>query len=66
MVYLDNILIFSKNESEHEQHVQQVLTALQHYDLHLKISKYLFNTTEVNFSEFKINTEDIYIISERI
>ena len=66
MVYLDNILIFSKNESEYEQHVQQVLTALWHYDLHLKISKCSFNATEVNFLEFKINTEGIYMNSERI
>ena len=66
MIYLDNILIFSKNESEHKQHVQQVLTALQHYDLYLKISKCSFNAMKVNFLEFKINTEGIYIKSERI
>ncbi|SLM36397.1 Reverse transcriptase domain [Lasallia pustulata] len=39
VVYLDDILIFSKNESDHEEHVRQVLTALRCYDLHLKIRK---------------------------
>ena len=28
MVYLDNILIFSKDKSKHSEHVQQVLAAL--------------------------------------
>ena len=59
-------MIFSKNKSEYKQHVQYVLTALQCHDLYLKISKCSFNTTEVNFLEFKINTEGIYMNSERI
>ena len=66
VVYLNNILIFSKEESEHEEHVQQVLNSLQNHDLHLKISKYSFNTSEVDFLRFKINTEGIFIDSERI
>ena len=66
MIYLNDILIFSQNESEHEQHVQQVLTALQHHNLHLKISKCLFNAMEVDFLRFKINTKGIYMNSERI
>ena len=66
MIYLDDILIFSQNESEHEQHVQQVLAALQCHDLHLKISKCLFNTMKVDFLRFKINTEGIYMNLKRI
>ena len=66
MIYLDNILIFSKNGSKHEQHVQQVLTALQHYDLHLKISKCLFNAMKVDFLRFKINIKGIYMNLKRI
>ncbi|SLM34596.1 Reverse transcriptase domain [Lasallia pustulata] len=38
VVYLDDILIFSKIKLDHEEHVQQVLAALQCYDLHLKIT----------------------------
>ena len=66
VVYLDDILIFSKDESKHSEHVQQVLAALQCHGLHLKISKCSFNATEVDFLGFKINTEGIYIDSERI
>ena len=66
VVYLDDILIFSKDETKHEEHVRQVLTALQCHGLHLKISKCTFNVTEVDFLGFKINTEGIYIDPERI
>ena len=66
VVYLDNILIFSKDESDHEEHVQQVLAALQHYNLHLKISKCSFNTMEVDFLRFRTNTEGIFMDPERI
>ena len=66
MIYLNNILIFSKDESKHSEHVQQVLAALQHYDLHLKISKCSFNAMEVDFLEFKINMKGIYMNLERI
>ncbi|SLM35846.1 gag polymerase env [Lasallia pustulata] len=66
VVYLNDILIFSKNESDHEEHVRQVLAALRCYDLHFKISKCSFNTTEVDFLGFRINTEGIYMDPERI
>lgn len=59
-------LIFSKGESEHEEHVQQVVTALQHHDLNLTISKCSFNVAEVDFLRFRINTEGIYLDRERI
>ena len=66
VVYLDNILIFSKDELDHDEHVQQVLAALQRYNLHLKISKCSFNTTEVDFLRFRINKERTFIDLERI
>ena len=66
VVYLDNILIFSKDESDHEEHVQQVLAAVQCYNLHLEISKCSFHMTEVDFLGFRINTEGIFIDPERI
>ena len=43
-----------------------MLTALQRYDLHLKISKCSFNAMKVNFLGFKINTEGIYMNLKRI
>ena len=39
VVYLDNILIYSKDEKEHEEHVRRVLEALQTHGLYAKPSK---------------------------
>src|SRR5690606_21684345 len=45
--YLDDILIYSNNLKDHQQHVRQVLEALQANGLHLKPEKCEFHRTEV-------------------
>ena len=40
IAYLDNILVYSKNERDHEEHVKKVLTALRSRQLYLKPEKY--------------------------
>ena len=42
IVYLDDILIFSKLEAEHEKHLQLVLDRLERYELYAKASKCAF------------------------
>ena len=42
IVYLDDILIFSKSEAEHEKHLQLVLDRLERYELYAKASKCAF------------------------
>ncbi len=49
IVYLDDILIFSKTVEEHEQHLEKVLQALQDNQLDAKASKCEFFRTEVDF-----------------
>ena len=38
-VFLDDILIYSKNEKEHEEHLRLVLTCLREHKLYGKLSK---------------------------
>jgi len=39
VVFIDNILIYSKNEAEHEQHLRVVLQRLRDHQLYAKFSK---------------------------
>jgi hypothetical protein len=49
MVFIDGILIYSKNEEEHEQHLRIVLHRLREHQLYAKFSKYAFWLKEVPF-----------------
>ncbi|CCO30518.1 Retrotransposable element Tf2 155 kDa protein type 2 [Rhizoctonia solani AG-1 IB] len=49
IIYLDNILIFSKNEVEHEFHVHKVLQRLETAQLFCKGSKCEFHCTRVEY-----------------
>ncbi|WVZ97358.1 hypothetical protein U9M48_042905 [Paspalum notatum var. saurae] len=49
VVFIDDILIYSKNEKEHEEHLRIVLTRLREHKLYAKFSKCAFWLKEVSF-----------------
>ena len=49
MVFVDDILIYSKSEEEHEGHLRIVIQALRDHQLYAKFSKCEFWLTEVRF-----------------
>jgi hypothetical protein len=49
LVYLDDILIFSRNPEEHVQHVQEVLQRLRENDLFAKPEKCVFETDTLEY-----------------
>ncbi|XP_048140281.1 uncharacterized protein LOC125316309 [Rhodamnia argentea] len=49
IVFIDNILIYSKSFEEHEQHLRIVLRTLREHLLYAKFSKYKFWLNEVTF-----------------
>src|SRR5512142_1521282 len=49
VVFIDDILIYSKSEEEHEQHLRLVLEKLKEHQLYAKFSKCDFWLTEVKF-----------------
>jgi hypothetical protein len=49
IVYLDDILIYSKSPEDHEKHLRAVLSALRQHKLYAKISKCTFGVTETEF-----------------
>ena len=49
VVFVDDILIYSQSEWEHEYHLAIVLQLLRDHQLYAKLSKYEFWLTEVRF-----------------
>lgn len=55
LVYLDDILIFSKSLEEHVQHVRKVLDKLREAKLYANVSKCHFGQKEVEFLGFRVS-----------
>uniref|UniRef100_A0A0W0GCQ7 RNA-directed DNA polymerase n=1 Tax=Moniliophthora roreri TaxID=221103 RepID=A0A0W0GCQ7_MONRR len=49
VVYMDDILIFSKDQNEHRERTERLMRRLQEHDLFLKLEKCEFDVTEVVF-----------------
>jgi hypothetical protein len=49
VVFIDDILIYSKNEEEHAKHLRIVLTRLRQHQLYAKFSKCAFWLEEIQF-----------------
>ncbi len=65
-VYLDNILIYSKTQREHWQHVKIILNRLQEADLQVNIWKCEFNVEETVFLEVIVSEQDLCINSIKV
>jgi hypothetical protein len=49
VVFIDDILIYSKNEEEHARHLRIILTRLREHQLYAKFSKCSFWLEEIQF-----------------
>ena len=59
LVYLDDILIFSKSQEEHREHLQLVVDLLRKHKLYAKLSKCEFEQTELQFLGFVISGDSV-------
>ena len=66
VVYLDDVLIYSKIETEHWEHVRKILRVLLTHRLYVKLSKCVFNKSEIIFLRFVIDRHDIQMKQTRI
>jgi len=66
IAYLDNILIYSKTESQHIEHVKKILDYLQERRLQLKPEKCEFHKKEVDFLGFLVGVEGIRMDPSKI
>nr|CAE02838.3 OSJNBa0014F04.4 [Oryza sativa Japonica Group] len=61
VVFIDDILIYSKSEEEHEQHLRLVLEKLQEHQLYAKFSKCDFWVSEVKFLGHVITAQGVAV-----
>jgi hypothetical protein len=66
IVYLDDILIFSKTEEEHKGHIKKILRKLINENLRIKIEKTEFHAKEVDFLGFVIDQEGVKMDKKKI
>nr|GEU37229.1 putative reverse transcriptase domain-containing protein [Tanacetum cinerariifolium] len=60
IVFIDDILIYSKNKKEHEEHPKQILGLLKKEELYAKFSKCEFWIPRVQFLGHVINSKGIH------
>ncbi|MBW0516280.1 hypothetical protein O181_055995 [Austropuccinia psidii MF-1] len=59
VVYLDDIMVFSKSEEEHVTHVSTVLSRLRANNLFAKASKCLFHVSSVEYLGYVVSSEGL-------
>jgi hypothetical protein len=66
IVFLDDILVYSKSEEEHEHHLRMVLQVLREHQLYAKLSKCSFYQNIIHYLGHIISEEGIAVDPENI
>ena len=61
IVYLDDTLIFTKTEEEHERAVRRVLEILAEHKLFLRLEKYEFHQKQIEYLGLVISENKVVI-----
>ena len=66
IVYLDNILIYSDDETSHVQHVRDILQQLRQHSLFTQEDKCLFHTTSVEYLGYILSPEGLTMADNKV
>ncbi|GJS90216.1 reverse transcriptase domain-containing protein [Tanacetum coccineum] len=66
IVFIDDILIYSRNEKEHEEHLKTILELLKKEELYAKFSKCEFWINTVKFLSHVIDSSGIHVDPAKI
>ncbi|GJV43075.1 putative reverse transcriptase domain-containing protein [Tanacetum coccineum] len=66
IVFIDDILIYSKNKKEHEEHLKAILELLKKEELYAKFSKCKFWLPKVQFLGHVIDSQGIHVDHAKI
>lgn len=64
--YLDDYLIFSKTESEHEDHLRQLFTRMRDYGILINTAKCVFGQPEVSFLGYTISHSGVKPLENKV
>ena len=59
IVYLNDILVFLKNKTQHMKHLQFIMNKLQKYKFYVKLIKYKFFITKMKFLKFIVSVNEM-------
>ncbi|GJR25217.1 putative reverse transcriptase domain-containing protein [Tanacetum coccineum] len=66
IIFIDDILIYSRSKEEHEEHLKQILKLLKKEELYAKFSKCEFWLPKVQFIGYVIDSEGIHVDPTKI
>ncbi len=66
VVFVDDILVYSKDEETHKEHLRMVLGLLQEHKFYGKLSKCKFWTEEIVFLGHVINNQGLIVDPEKV
>ena len=66
IVYLDDILVYSKTREEYIQHIKEVLQIIKEADLRIKLLKIEFHKQSVPFLGFIISDKGLQIDAKKV
>jgi hypothetical protein len=66
IVFLNNILVYSKSKEEHEKHLRMVLQVLREHQLYAKLRKCSFYQEQIHYLGHIISEEGITVDPEKI
>ena len=66
IIFIDDILIYSKSKDEHAEHIQKVLERLRSHKLSAKFSKCSFWKREIGFLGHRVSKKSVAVDPEKV
>lgn len=66
LIYLDDILVYSKTVEEHKKLLDQVFALLDRYKLHVKAKKCALFLESVEFLGYKVDSKGLHVEQGKI
>jgi hypothetical protein len=66
VIYLDNILIYSKDKTTHVRNIREILARLKAWELYINLRKSDYHTNETAFLGFMVSLKGLIIEKKKV